>query len=72
MQESGFWEGIDLHGLEELRLRLRRLVPFLDKRKQQIVYTDFQDQVKGVREEEVVYMPKMTGGPVREERSRPT
>ena len=61
MQESSFWEGIDLRGLEELRLRLRRLVPFLDKRKQQIVYTDFQDQVKGVREEEVVYMQKMTG-----------
>ena len=61
MQESGFWEGIDLHGLEELRLRLRRLVPFLDKKKQKIVYTDFQDQVMGVREEQVVYMPKMTG-----------
>ena len=61
MQESSFWEGIDLHGLEELRLRLRRLVPFLDKKKQKIVYTDFQDQVTGVREQEVVYMPKMTG-----------
>ena len=61
MQESSFWDGIDLHGLEELRLRLRRLVPFLDKKKQKIVYTDFQDQVTGVREEEVVYMPKMTG-----------
>ena len=71
MQESSFWEGIDLRGLEELRLRLRRLVPFLDKRKQQIVYTDFQDQVKGVREEEVVYMPKMTGVQLRR-RSRPT
>ena len=61
MQESGFWEGIDLHGLEELRLRLRRLVPFLDKKTQKIVYTDFQDQVIGVRDEEVVHMPKMTG-----------
>ena len=61
MQESGFWEGIDLHGLEELRLRLRRLVPFLDKKQQKIVYTDFQDQVIGVRDEEVVHMPKMTG-----------
>ena len=61
MQESGFWEGIDLHGIEELRLRLRRLVPFLDKKKQKIVYTDFQDQVTGVWEEQVVYMPKMTG-----------
>ena len=61
MQETGFWEGIDLSGLEELRLRLRGLVPFLDRKKRKIVYTDFQDQIIGVREEEVVYMPKMTG-----------
>ena len=61
MQESGFWEGIDLHGLEEVRLRLRKLVPFLDKKTQTIVYADFQDQVIGVRDEEVVHMPTMTG-----------
>ena len=61
MQESSFWEGIDLCGLEELRLRLRGLVPFLDKKKQKIVYTNFQDQVKGVRDVELGYMPKMTG-----------
>ena len=61
MQESGFWEGIDLTGLEELRLRLRGLVPFLDKRKRKVVYTDFQDEVMAVRDEPVVYMPKMTG-----------
>ena len=60
MQESVFWEGIDLRGLEEVRLRLRALVPFLDRKKQKIVYTDFQDQVMLVRDEEVVYMPKMT------------
>ncbi len=61
MQESSFWQGIDLKSLEDLRLRLRELVPFLDKKKRKIVYTDFQDQVMGVRENEVVYMPKMTG-----------
>jgi type I restriction enzyme R subunit len=61
MQESGFWEGIDLNGLEGLRLRLRGLVPFLDKKKRKIVYTDFQDEVIAVREGEVVSMPKMTG-----------
>lgn len=61
MQETGFWEGIDLNGLEELRLRLRGLMPFLDRKKRKIVYTDFQDEVLGVREEEAVYMPKMTG-----------
>ena len=61
MQGSGFWQAIDLHGLEELRVRLRGLVPFLDRKKQKIVYTDFQDQVKGVRDVELGYMPKMTG-----------
>ena len=61
MQESAFWEGIDLSSLEELRLRLRGLVPFLDKKKRKIVYTDFQDEVIAVREEDVIYLPKMTG-----------
>ena len=46
---------------EVLRLRLRGLVPFLDKKKRKIVYTDFQDEVMGVREEPALYMPKMTG-----------
>ena len=66
MQELDFWEGIDLNGLEELRCRLRGLVLFLDKKKRKVVYTDFQDDVVGVRDEMPVYMPKMTG-PVREE-----
>ena len=61
MQESGFWEGIDLNNLEELRLRIRGLAPFLDKKKRKIVYTDFQDEVMAVRHEAAVYMPKMTG-----------
>ena len=72
MQESGFWEGIDLHGLEQVRLRLRRLVPFLDKKTQKIVYTDFQDQVIGVRDEEVIHMPTMTGVQYERRRSRTT
>ncbi len=61
IQEKGFWEGIDLAGLEEMRLRLRGLMAFLDKKKRHIVYTDFQDEVTAVREDAVVYMPKMTG-----------
>ena len=61
MQESDFWKGIDLNGLEELRHRLRGLVPFLDRKKRKVVYTDFQDDVMGVRDETPVYMPKMTG-----------
>ncbi|MFC2083372.1 type I restriction-modification enzyme R subunit C-terminal domain-containing protein, partial [Candidatus Bipolaricaulota bacterium] len=61
MQERGFWEGIGLNGLEELRVRLRGLAPFLDKKKRKIVYTDFQDQIMGVRTEEAVHVPQMTG-----------
>ena len=61
MQESSFWEGINLNGLEEMRRRLRGLVAFLDKKKRKIVYTDFQDEVMGVREDASVYIPKMAG-----------
>ena len=60
VQETAFWEGIDLNGLEELRLRLRGLMPFLDKKKRKIVYTDFQDEITAVREDDI-HLPKMTG-----------
>jgi type I restriction enzyme R subunit len=61
VQESAFWEGIDLNQLEELRVRLRGLMPFLDKTRRKIIYTDFQDEVLGVREDEPVSIPNMTG-----------
>ncbi|MXW81567.1 MAG: DUF4145 domain-containing protein [Gemmatimonadetes bacterium] len=61
LQETGFWEGIGLNGIEDLRLRLRGIVPFLDKKTRTIVYTNFQDEVREVREEPAPYTPKMTG-----------
>lgn len=61
IQESEFWQSLGLPDLEELRLRLRGLIPFLDKKKRKIIYTDFQDEIIGVREEQAVYLPKMTG-----------
>ena len=61
MQENAFWEGIAFNGLEELRMRLRGLVPFLDKKTRTIVYTNFQDQIMARREDAAVYLPKMTG-----------
>ncbi|CAK8722597.1 hypothetical protein GMJAKD_11815 [Candidatus Electrothrix aarhusensis] len=61
VQEDGFWQGITLAELEDLRLRFRELVPLLDKQERKLVYTDFQDEVLGVREEQPVYIPKMTG-----------
>ena len=47
VQENAFWEGVGLNDLEELRLRLRGLVPFLDKKTRKVVYTDFQDEIIG-------------------------
>ena len=61
VQENIFWDGIDLNGLEELRLRLRGLMPFLDKKKRKIVYTDFKDEITAVRVGETINIPKMTG-----------
>lgn len=61
LQEAEFWDGLTLAQLEEMRLVLRELVPFLDKKKRTIVYTDFKDEIIGVRYEEPLYMPKMTG-----------
>ena len=60
MQEDEFWQGITVDTLEEMRLRLRPLTPFLDKKKRKVVYTDFQDEVTGIREEENLYIPRMT------------
>jgi type I restriction enzyme R subunit len=61
IQTTEFWEGMDLAALEDLRLRLRGLVQFIDKSKRKIVYTDFKDEIIGVREDTAIYMPKMTG-----------
>lgn len=61
LQESLFWEEIDLNELEEMRLRLRRLIRFLDKREQKRVYTNFKDEILSVREGPEINMPKMTG-----------
>ena len=61
VQEGAFWEDITLDCLEDMRLRLRGLVPFLDKKKRKIVYTDFQDEITAVREGVTEDLPKMTG-----------
>lgn len=61
IQETTFWEGIDLPQLEELRERLRGLVQFLDKKKRKIVYTNFEDEIVGTTNEDPINVPKMTG-----------
>ncbi|MDP0492034.1 MAG: DEAD/DEAH box helicase family protein [Verrucomicrobiota bacterium JB023] len=61
LQEPSFWDGITVTELEEMRLRLRDLVPLLDKKKKTIIYTTFRDEVTGVREEPGLFTVKMTG-----------
>lgn len=61
MQHTDFWLGIDIAGLEEMRLRLRGLVPLLDKTKRHLVYTDFADAITDVNEDAIIDIPRMTG-----------
>lgn len=61
IQEPSFWQDITLEMLEEMRLRLRDIVPFLDKKKRHIVYSNFQDEIVGVRDDGGIDVPKMTG-----------
>lgn len=61
VQESGFWEGIHLDQLEDLRLRMRDLIRFIDKAERRNVYSNFKDEIEGIRVEEVVVIPRMTG-----------
>ena len=62
MQESVFWEGINLQMLEEMRERLRGLTPLLDKSEQTLVYTNFQDEITDSGVMDLIPMPNMTSG----------
>jgi type I restriction enzyme R subunit len=45
LQTESYWAGITLPLLEEVRVRLRELIKFLDKGEAVIVYTDFEDTI---------------------------
>ena len=45
LQTDEWWENITLGMLDDVRKRLRALVPFIEKSKQQIVYTNFTDEL---------------------------
>lgn len=45
LQTDGWWKGVTLPMLEQVRQRLRNLVAFLDKGERTIVYTDFTDTI---------------------------
>jgi type I restriction enzyme R subunit len=45
IQTEEYWDGITILELEEIRRKLRNLVDVLDYEKQEIVYTDFIDEL---------------------------
>jgi type I restriction enzyme R subunit len=45
VQTDEWWEDVTLPMLEQLRRRLRLLVPFIEKSKKKIVYTNFTDEM---------------------------
>lgn len=54
------WAGLTLDALENMRLRMRVLLPFAGKQNKVLLYTHFQDELLEVREEEVAW-PRMAG-----------
>ncbi len=61
IQTGEFWEGITLGILEHVRVHLRGLLPLVDKASRTVVYTDFEDEIVGVRHDADISLPKMTG-----------
>ena len=48
VQTTQFWQGVTVPELENVRRRLRALVKFIDKKRRNPVYTNFEDQLRSV------------------------
>ena len=59
VQTTQFWQGVTVPELETVRLRLRALVKFVDKKRRNTVYTNFEDELRSV---ETVHLPVFTVG----------
>ena len=55
VQSANFWTDLSLEELEQTRRKLRLLMRFIEKENTSIVYTNFQDELLDVRENEGVY-----------------
>lgn len=55
VQTDEFWESADVLELEEVRLALRELIKFIEKKKQKIYYTNFKDEILEVNENNAMY-----------------
>jgi integrase len=59
VQTTQFWQGVTVPELETVRLRLRALCKFIDKKRRNTVYTNFEDELRSV---EVVHLPIYSAG----------
>lgn len=59
VQTTQFWQGVTVPELENVRLRLRALAKFIDKKRRVPVYSDFEDQLRSI---ESVPLPMFSAG----------
>ena len=52
IQEPEFWEQPTLEALEEVRLALRELIRFIPKYTQKVYYTNFEDEIISIHEDD--------------------
>ncbi|MBU5292956.1 DEAD/DEAH box helicase family protein [Anaerosalibacter bizertensis] len=55
IQTEEFWEEADIFDYELVRKALRHLIKLIDDDKKGIYYTDFKDEIVGVKEGEAIY-----------------
>ena len=58
VQTNEFWENATEYDLERVRLALRHLIQYIDKKERKVVYTDFADEIESFDENSE--MPKTT------------
>jgi type I restriction enzyme R subunit len=49
VQTDQFWEAVTVPELEQVRIRLRSLVKFIEKSRREPVYTNFEDELRGAQ-----------------------
>ena len=59
VQTDQFWEAVTVPELEQVRMRLRGLVKFIEKSRREPVYTNFEDTLRG---SEIIALPGISTG----------
>jgi type I restriction enzyme, R subunit len=52
-----FWKNVNLPILETVRQDLRGLIKFIDRHEKETVYTDFEDEMGKIKEEQGIFLP---------------